>query len=85
MVLRKSQEALLKNKTVKNILKAVSTEQNPGVTISELSKKTGIERHKLTGMLEILVLLGVVAVFQIGMMKVVAPTEVLRGLIKYII
>lgn len=71
---------LMKNKTINSILKVIFLEKNtgkPGVTISELSEKTGIERHKLTGIIEVLVVLGVVAIFNIGMMKIVAPTETL--------
>lgn len=71
---------LLKNKTISSILKVIFLEKNtgkPGVTISELSEKTGIERHKLAGIIEVLVVLGIVAIFNMGMMKVVAPTETL--------
>lgn len=71
---------LIKNKTISNILKVIFVERNrgkPGVTISELSEKTGIERHKLAGIIEVLVVLGIVAIFNMGMMKIVAPTETL--------
>ncbi|MBU5690040.1 MAG: hypothetical protein QXM68_02320 [Candidatus Aenigmatarchaeota archaeon] len=46
-----------------------------GISLSEISKKTGIERHKLSGMLEILSLIGLVAFLHIGMSKLVTPTE----------
>ena len=87
MTLRPSQEKLIKDRNVKSILKAIFKERKegkPGITISELSKKTGIERHRLTGILEVLVILGIITVFQIGMMKVITPTDVLRNIMKYV-
>jgi predicted transcriptional regulator len=87
MSLEPTEKKLVKDKKVKNILKTIFNEKEsgkPGVTISQLSKETGIERHRLTGMLEILVLLGLITMFQIGVMKIVAPTTFLNQIIKYI-
>ena len=73
-------ESLSKNKTIKQILQTIFKEKNegkPGLTISELSEKSGIERHRLAGILEVLVVLGLLATFEMGMMKVVSPTPLL--------
>ncbi len=71
---------LSKNKTINQVLKTVFKERGegkPGLTISELSEKTGIERHRLAGILEVLAVLGLLVVFEMGMMKVVAPGPLL--------
>lgn len=73
-------DVLVKNNAINQVLKTIFKEKNqgkPGVTISELSEKTGIERHRLAGILEVLVVLGLLVVFEMGMMKLVAPTETL--------
>ena len=73
-------QTLSKNQTIAQILKTIFREKaegKPGLTISELSEKTGVERHRLSGILEVLVVMGLLVVFEIGMMKVVAPTPVL--------
>ncbi|MBD3156167.1 MAG: hypothetical protein GF368_06005 [Candidatus Aenigmarchaeota archaeon] len=65
---------LIKNKKVKNILKTLFKEREegkPGLSISELSEKTGIERHKLSGIIEVLGILGVLAIIEMGMVKMV--------------
>ena len=65
---------LLKNKTIKSILKTLfkgKESGKPGMSISELSNKTGIERHKLSGIIDVLVVLGILAIFQMGMVKMV--------------
>jgi hypothetical protein len=69
---------IFKNKTITKIIKLLFEERQtgkPGLSLSQLSKKTGIERHRLAGMLEVLAVLGLIVFFQIGMSKVVAPTE----------
>ena len=66
---------VVKHKSVKPILKTLFKEKEagkPGMSISELSDKTGIERHKLSGMLEILTILGILVIFQMGMVKMVS-------------
>ncbi len=71
---------LSRHKTINHILRTIFKEKGegkPGLTISELAEKTGIERHRLAGILEVLVVLGLLTVFEIGMMKVVAPTDTL--------
>jgi len=71
---------IFKSKTLTKILKLIFQEKQvgkPGLSLSELSKKTGIERHRLAGMLEVLAVLGLITFFEIGMSKVVAPTETL--------
>ncbi len=73
-------DILIKNNAVNQVLKTIFKEKSqgkPGVTISELSEKTGIERHRLAGILEVLVVLGILVVFEMGMMKLIAPTETL--------
>lgn len=80
MISTKIVKSLNKNKTINRILKTIFLERNigkPGLTISELSAKTGIERHRLAGIIDVLVILGILAIFNIGMMKVIAPTETL--------
>lgn len=80
-------QILSKNNAINRILKTIFREKSegkPGLTISELSEKTGIERHRLAGILEVLVVLGLIAMFEIGMMKVISPTPVLlkmKGLV----
>ncbi|MCX8179693.1 MAG: hypothetical protein N3E38_03125 [Candidatus Aenigmarchaeota archaeon] len=69
---------IFKDKTIVKIFKLLFQERQtgkPGLSLSELSKKTGIERHKLAGMLEVLAVLGLIMFFEIGMSKIVAPTE----------
>ena len=71
-------KSIFKNKTIIKIIKLLFEEKQtgkPGLSLSELSKKTGIERHRLAGILEVLAFLGLIAFFEIGMSKVVAPTE----------
>jgi predicted transcriptional regulator len=71
-------KSIFKNKTIIKIIKLLFEEKQtgkPGLSLSELSKKTGIERHRLAGILEVLAVLGLIAFFEIGMSKVVAPTE----------
>ncbi|MBL7170339.1 MAG: MarR family transcriptional regulator [Candidatus Aenigmarchaeota archaeon] len=71
---------LAKNKMMKKILKNVSKEAKqgkPGLSITQLSEKTGIERHRLSGILEVLTILGLLVVFQMGMVKVYAPAKML--------
>ncbi len=73
-------QTLSKNKTIDRVLKTIFKEKGEGklgLTISELSEKTGIERHRLAGILEVLVVLGLLVMFEMGMMKVIAPTPVL--------
>ena len=41
------------------------------MSISKLSVKTGIERHKLSGIVEVLTILGILVIFQMGMVKMV--------------
>ncbi|OGI14758.1 hypothetical protein A3K63_02685 [Candidatus Micrarchaeota archaeon RBG_16_49_10] len=65
---------LVENKAVKSILNVIFKEREtgkPGLSLSELSEKTGIERHRLTGMVDILTVLGLLAIFQVGMVKMV--------------
>jgi len=69
---------ILKNRALMKIIKLLFEEKQtgkPGLSLSQLSKKTGIERHRLAGMLEVLAVLGLIAFFEIGMSKLVAPTE----------
>lgn len=81
---------ILKDKNICKVLKLLFQEKElgkPGLSLSQLSKKSGIERHKLAGMLEVLAVLGLIAFFEIGMSKIVAPTENLlkmRGLLKHL-
>jgi hypothetical protein len=70
-------KSLTKNKTIKKIFKVLFKEKQegkPGLSISELSEKTGIERHRLVGILEVLTILGLLVVFDIGMAKAFAPS-----------
>ena len=86
MVSKNIIEQLTKNKTVRKILSlfAKSKEsEKPGFSISEISQKTGIERHKLSGILEVLVVLGLLAVFNIGMTKMyMLPEQIKMMLVK---
>ncbi len=71
-------KAIFKDKTILKIIKLLFEEKKtgkPGMSLSQLSRKTGIERHRLAGILYVLAVLGLIAFFQIGMSKVVAPTE----------
>jgi DNA-binding IclR family transcriptional regulator len=71
-------KTIFKDRTILKIIKLLFEERKtgrPGISLSQLSKKTGIERHRLAGMLEVLAVLGLIAFFQIGMSKVVTPTE----------
>ncbi|MEM5792744.1 MAG: hypothetical protein QXY45_00065 [Candidatus Aenigmatarchaeota archaeon] len=65
---------LLNDRKIKTILRILFKEKEagkPGISISQLSKKTGIERHKLSGIIDVLTLLGVIMIFQMGMVKMV--------------
>ena len=65
---------LTKSKEIGNILKAIyreTLETKVGITLSKLSRVTRIERHKLVGIIETLVTLGILVITQIGMAKVV--------------
>ena len=76
---------IINKKPVNKILKVLYLESKSGklgLSLSEISKKTGIERHKLSGMLEILSLIGLVTFFQIGMSKMVLPTQTLLKIFK---
>jgi DNA-binding IclR family transcriptional regulator len=76
-------EILAKNKTIKSIFKALFKEEQRGkmgISIAELSEKTGIERHRLVGILDVLVVLGILIVFEIGMAKAFAPSPLLMQL-----
>jgi len=80
---------LLKNRQTKKILKSIYEEtrlSKVGVTLSKLSRMTRIERHRLVGMVEVLVALGIVVTTQIGMAKVVAINprimEIVRKLLR---
>ncbi len=67
-------KTLLKNSKIKTIMKTLFKEREqgkPGLSISALSEKTGIERHKLSGIVEVLSILGIIAIFQMGMVKMV--------------
>ncbi|MCX8178805.1 MAG: hypothetical protein N3D75_03180 [Candidatus Aenigmarchaeota archaeon] len=69
---------IIHKKPVNKILKVLYLEKKsgkPGLSLSEISKKTGIERHKLAGMIEVLALIGLVTFFQMGMSKMVFPTQ----------
>ncbi|MBN2203283.1 MAG: hypothetical protein JW700_03820 [Candidatus Aenigmarchaeota archaeon] len=71
---------LVSDKTIKKIFKTLFKEKqegNMGISISKLSEKTGIERHRLVGMLEVLVVLGFLVAFNIGMAKAFAPSPLL--------
>lgn len=73
-------ECLAKNKTIRTIFKAMFREKkegNLGISITKLSEKTGIERHRLVGILDVLVVLGILVVFDIGMAKAFAPSPLL--------
>ncbi|MEM5878835.1 MAG: hypothetical protein QXF12_08235 [Candidatus Aenigmatarchaeota archaeon] len=69
---------IIYKKPVNKILKVLYLEKKagkPGLSLSEISKRTGIERHKLAGMIEVLALIGLVTFFQMGMSKMVFPTQ----------
>ena len=71
---------LIKDKSIKSIFKALFKESHEGklgVSITKLSEKTGIERHRLVGILEVLVVLGILVAFDIGMAKAFAPSPML--------
>jgi hypothetical protein len=73
-------ECLAQNKAIKTIFKALFKEKNDGnlgISIAKLSEKTGIERHRLVGILDVLVILGILVVFNIGMAKAFAPSPIL--------
>ncbi len=81
---------IFKDKSIARITRLLFQQKQigkPGISLSELSKRTGIERHRLAGMLEVLALLGLIAFFEIGMSKMVTPTENLmkmRELLKHL-
>jgi hypothetical protein len=71
---------LVKDNSIKKIFRALfkeSHEGKMGVSITRLSEKTGIERHRLVGILEVLVVLGILVAFDIGMAKAFAPSPML--------
>jgi hypothetical protein len=71
---------LVKDKSIKSIFMTLFKESHEGklgVSITNLSEKTGIERHRLVGILEVLVVLGILVVFDIGMAKAFAPSPML--------
>ena len=71
---------LVKDKSIKSIFKTLFKESHEGkfgLSISKLSEKTGIERHRLVGILEVLVVLGILVVFDIGMARAFAPSPML--------
>jgi hypothetical protein len=73
-------ECLSQNKTIKKIFRALFKEKQQGklgISIAKLSEKTGIERHRLVGILDVLVILGILVVFDIGMAKAFAPSPLL--------
>ena len=71
---------LIKDSSIKTIFRAMFREAyngRMGMSISSLSEKTGIERHRLVGILEVLVVLGILVAFDIGMAKAFAPSPML--------
>ena len=73
-------ESLAENKTIRTIFRTMFKEKkegNLGISITTLSEKTGIERHRLVGILDVLVILGILVVFEIGMAKAFAPSPLL--------
>ncbi len=73
-------KSLVENKTIKKIFKTLFKEKQEGklgISITKLSEKSGIERHRLVGMLEVLVVLGILVAFDIGMAKAFAPSPML--------
>ena len=71
---------LTESKTIKKIFRAIFKEKkqgNLGISITKLSEMTGIERHRLVGILEVLVVLGFLIAFDIGMAKAFAPSPML--------
>jgi len=73
-------ERLAQNKTIKTIFKTLFKEEQQGklgISIAKLSEKTGIERHRLVGILDVLVILGILIVFDVGMAKAFAPSPLL--------
>ena len=73
-------ECLAQNKTIKSIFKTLFREEQQGklgISIAKLSEKTGIERHRLVGILDVLVILGILVVFEVGMAKAFAPSPLL--------
>jgi hypothetical protein len=79
---------LVKDNSIKTIFRAMFKETHEGkmgMSITNLSEKTGIERHRLVGILEVLVVLGILVAFDIGMAKAFAPSPMLlkaKGLIR---
>lgn len=66
--------ALAKSKEVAKVLKTMYRESRKskfGVTLSKLANLTKIERHRLVGMVEVLSVLGILVVAQLGMSKVI--------------
>ena len=65
---------LSRSREIRKVLTAIyreTLETRVGVSLSKLSRMTRIERHRLVGMIEILVALGILVITQIGMAKVV--------------
>ena len=79
---------LIKDNSIKTIFRTMFKEKREGkmgMSITNLSEKTGIERHRLVGILEVLVVLGILVAFDIGMAKAFAPSPMLlkvKGLIR---
>ena len=73
-------ECLAQNKTIRSVFRALFKENQQGklgISIASLSEMTGIERHRLVGILDVLVVLGILVVFEIGMAKAFAPSPLL--------
>ena len=73
-------KSLVKDNSINSIFKTIFKEKNEGrlgISITKLSKKTGIEGHKLVGILEVLAVLGLLVIFEIGMAKAIAPSPML--------
>lgn len=71
---------LVKDNSIKTIFRTMFKETHEGkmgMSITNLSEKTGIERHRLVGILEVLVVLGILVAFDIGMAKAFAPSPML--------
>ena len=80
-------KSLVESKTIKKIFKTLFKEKQKGklgVSITKLSEKSGIERHRLVGILEVLVILGFLVAFDIGMAKAFAPSPLLLKMKQFI-
>ena len=79
---------LFQDKNIKSIVKILFKEKESGkigISISQLSRKTHVERHKLSGILEVLSVLGVIIIFQIGMIKMVSIKPEIAKLLQKIL